>query len=200
MEDREAADTTPAVVGSLIPAHATAELDTFVNSREGLPEKKRNHFVDFSFAYPASWQIEEDGSLRASPNFVKLGHRTDDDFTLENFAVSWYSEMEPEEALEKHERRASSVLENYERLGDVTATIDGRPVSGVSFGSLVPDTNRGPTRFWGRFYVVPTDTTSGILLVMFASELHPEIDGPEDVGARGSLPIVLRSFELGESR
>src|SRR6266496_22052 len=63
----------------------------FISSKENLDGKLAEHFMDFSFYYPKSWQTDPNAGVPGASNFVKVERMLPPDFTQENFAVGWYT-------------------------------------------------------------------------------------------------------------
>jgi len=170
---------------------------TWTNDLSRLSGDKAANFVPFTFDYPAHWRVVEDGTQpdSESPNFVKVEHATDDQITIENFAVGWYSGAAAADVMTVLEPQFAGSFPNYQRLGDQTAAVDGITSSGFLFQARI-DTASGPVAFYGRALAVPVSATNGILLIMFASDLAEGVEGPEGVGEQGELPVILESFDI----
>jgi hypothetical protein len=179
----------------------SANTKQYVNSREGRSAKLSENFVDFSFYYPDNWEIDED----PAPNFVRVERKlTDDDggnFTQENFAVGWVSatgtaldkQLMPKLASQFNTQFASQ-FPNYKKVSEGETKIG--PYAGYEFRFTARQNN---VDFWGRVAILPPPSgqTKGVALVMIASDRAPELSGPEDVGEKGELPVVLDSFRFG---
>lgn len=178
---------------------STGETLTWTNDQSRLTGNKAANFVAFSFDYPADWQVVEDGTQpdSDSPNFVKVEKMTDDQVTIENFAVGWYAGAGASNVITMLEPQFATSFPNYEKVADQTAQVDGIASPGFLFRARV-DTAGGPVQFYGRALAVPVDDSHGILVIMFASELAEGVDGPEDVGSVGQMPVILESFDIQE--
>src|SRR5260370_40333541 len=64
---------------------------TYKNSSEHFTGPLEENYVDFSFDYPSAWKRDPKAGKGDSPNFVKVEQATDDEITLENFAVGYYT-------------------------------------------------------------------------------------------------------------
>lgn len=166
----------------------------YVNSRSGFSGKLADNYVDFSFDYPNSWQRVTDSS-----NFVKVERKTPGGDTIENFAVGWVSgpaSMMPQFAQQLSDQFAKGfaqykkVSEGETRIG----TYDGYEFRFTSHMS----TAEGEADIRGRIVLLPSDAgRKGAALVMLASSSSPDVHGPDDVGEKGELPIILNSFRFG---
>ena len=63
----------------------------FSNSSDNLDGKLAEHYFDFSFYYPNSWEADPKAGVAGASNFAKVERRLPPDFTQENFAVGWYT-------------------------------------------------------------------------------------------------------------
>lgn len=179
------------------PSADVGETLTWTNDLSRLSGDKATNFVPFQFDYPADWQVVEDGTQpdSDSPNFVKVERMTDAQVTIENFAVGWYGGTGANEIIGMLEPQFAGSFPNYAKVADQTSTVDGITSPGFLFQARV-DTPSGPTQFYGRAVVVPVQPTRGVVLIMFASDLAPGVDGAEDVGNVGQMPLILESFDI----
>ncbi len=170
---------------------------TWTNDPTGLVGEKAANFMPFTFRYPATWRVVEDGTQPdgESPNFVKVENATPDGITVENFAVGWYSGTGAAEVIGMIEPQFAASFPNYAKVGDRTWTIDGIDSPGILFQARV-DTPGGPVPFFGRVIAVPVDPTKGLMIVLFASDRAEGVTGPEDVGEEGEMPVILESFDI----
>ena len=79
------------------PYSPPADAVQFVNSSTSLDGKLAEHYVDFSFYYPNTWQKDPKAGVHGASNFAKVERRLPPDFTQENFAVGWYASTGSEE-------------------------------------------------------------------------------------------------------
>ncbi|HKP71529.1 MAG TPA: hypothetical protein VJT82_01245 [Pyrinomonadaceae bacterium] len=178
-----------------------ANTKQYVNTREGRSGKLADNFVDFSFYYPESWEIDDS----PEPNFVRVERKLVDDdggnFTQENFAVGWVSatgtaldkQLLPKLAAQFNQQ-FSAQFPNYKKVSEGETRIG--PYEGYEFRFTA---NKNDVDFWGRVAMLPPPAgqTKGVALVMIASDRAPELSGVEDVGEKGELPVILDSFRFG---
>ncbi|HEY0099520.1 MAG TPA: hypothetical protein VGB76_11275 [Pyrinomonadaceae bacterium] len=181
-----------------------ANTKQYVNSREGRTGKLSDNFVDFSFYYPAGWELDDD----PTPNFVRVERKlTDDDagsFTQENFAVGWVSatgtavdkQLLPKLAAQFNTQFAAQ-FPNYKKVSEGETRIG--VYDGYEFRFTAEKNN---VEFWGRVAMLPPPSgqTKGVALVMIASDRAPELSGVEDVGEKGELPVILEAFRCGSGK
>jgi hypothetical protein len=59
-------------------------------------------------------------------------------------------------------------------------------------------TPKGDLPIWGRIVILPNveGKKNGVMLVMLATPLAPDVKSVNDVGVKGELPVILNSFKL----
>lgn len=183
-----------------------ADTTTYVNSRENLSGKLLEHYSDFSFDYPAHWQLKESPGQSGS-NFVKVERTEDGVSTLENFAVGWYTstgtmagdeQLFPQLAKQLSAQFASG-FRNYKKVSEGRTRV-GR-LDGYEFRFTSKLEGGGKSvDLYGRAVMIPSGSAgqrNGVALIMLATSLAPEIKSAGDVGVKGELPVILESFRLG---
>ena len=68
------------------------------------------------------------------------------------------------------------------------------------FESFSRNTEKGDIRIWGRVIFLPpvNGGKNGVTLLMLATSLATELNGVNDVGVKGQLPMMLESFRFGK--
>jgi hypothetical protein len=186
--------------GTDAPPPQAENTKRYVNSRQGRSGNLAENFIDFSFNYPDSWELDPN----PAPNFVRVERKTsgdDGNFTQENFAVGWVSatgtaldkQLMPQLATQFNTQFASQ-FPNYKKLSEGETKIG--PYDGYEFRFSAEKNN---VEFWGRVAMLPPPAgqKKGVALVMIASDRAPELSGVEDVGEKGELPVILESFRFG---
>jgi hypothetical protein len=160
----------------------------------GFSGKLADNYVDFSFEYPNAWQLVTDSS-----NFVKVEKKTTGGDTIENFAVGWVSgpaSMMPQLAQQFSDQFAPG-FPNYKKVSEGETRIGAYECYEFRFSANM-STAKGATDIWGRIVLLPSEAgRKGAALVMLATSHSPDVHGPEDVGEKGELPIILKSFRFG---
>jgi hypothetical protein len=190
---------------------ASAETTPFKNNVENLSESLKKHYVDFSFDYPDNWELTEAGHSKDAVNFVKVERNLPDhskgDFTLESFAVSYFS---PDENAAKNAANFPQLAQqlgaqlqkgfpDYKKISEGKTKINGLDGYEFRFQSHFEKTARAPVTVWGRVVLLPQpNSTKGVTLTMLASSLAPEIKSAQDVGEKGQLPVILKSFKFAK--
>ena len=190
---------------------APPDTTKFTNSQASLDGKLAEHYVDFTFYYPNSWQVDPKAGVAGASNFVKVERRLPPDFTQENFAVGWYSSkgtFADDEATFPHlvEVLGKSLASNfpeYRKVSEGPTKVNSLDGYEFRFVSVSKGTDKGDIQVWGRVIFLPSGVAgnqSGATLVMLATSLAPELTGVDDVGSKGDMPVILASFRFGGSR
>jgi hypothetical protein len=183
----------------------------FTNSQGNLDGKLAEHYFDFSFYYPNTWEVDPKAGVPGASNFAKVERRLPPDFTQENFAVGWYTSRGTFAADEPTfpqlvERLGSSLADGfpeYRKVSEGPTKINSLDGYEFRFVSVSKGTEKGDIEVWGRVVFLPTGVSgdqTGATLIMLATSLAPELSGVEDVGMKGETPVILESFRFGKSR
>ncbi|MGH9968350.1 MAG: hypothetical protein ACREBG_11060 [Pyrinomonadaceae bacterium] len=187
-----------------------ADAMKFANSKGNLDGKLEEHYIDFSFYYPKSWQTDPKAGVSGASNFVKVERRLPPDFTQENFAVGWYTsrgsfESDSPTFPQLVELLGTSLAKNfpeYRKVSEGPTKINSLDGYEFRFVSLSKGTEKGDIQVWGRVVFLPTGVegeTAGATLIMLATSLAPELTGVEDVGEKGEMPVILESFRFAKN-
>jgi hypothetical protein len=191
---------------------AESETSTFINSPEGLTGALKENYVDFQFKYPQSWIIDPASSQDGASNFVRVERRIADKggkFTQENFAVGYLhgsgtvngdKTLLPKIA-KKLEKQFEQGFDNYDLLSEGPVKLGQYSGYQFRFQSVIKDTPHGTVTLWGRTILLPNPKAgekNGVSIVMLGSSLAPELKSAADVGVKGELPIILKSFKMGK--
>jgi hypothetical protein len=182
----------------------------FANSTTNLDGKLVEHYIDFSFYYPETWQTDKKAGVAGASNFVKVERRLPPDFTQENFAVGWYTSKGTFETdsptfprlVELLGTSLANSFPEYRKVSEGPTKVNSLDGYEFRFVSLSKGTEKGDLQVWGRVIFLPTGTegqTAGATLIMLATSLAPELSGVEDVGAKGEMPVILESFRFAKN-
>jgi len=188
---------------------APPDTTKFTSSAASLDGKLAEHYFDFSFYYPNSWQADPKAGIAGASNFVKVERRLPPDFTQENFAVGWYTskgtfaddESTFPQLVEVLGKSLAGNFPEYRKVSEGRTKVNSLDGYEFRFVSVSKGTDKGDIQVWGRVIFVPTGVAgsqSGATLVMLATSLAPELSGVEDVGEKGQMPVILESFRFGK--
>jgi len=183
----------------------------FANSPANLDGKLAEHYLDFSFYYPKTWELDPKAGGSGASSFAKVERRLPPDFTQENFAVGWYtSEGTFAADLPNYPKRVeelsaslAKLFPGYHKVSEGPTKINSMDAYEFRWAGLSNGTEKGDLQLWGRVVFVPTGVAgdkSGATLTMFSTSLAPELSGVDDVGEKGEMPVILESFRFGKTR
>jgi hypothetical protein len=186
----------------------------FTNSRDKLTGSLSEHFVDFSLYYPNNWILDPKAGTSGSSNFFRASRYFQDkpdSYVLENMTVGWYQSngtMQLDRPIfpnrvEYFNNQLQKDFPEYQKISEGETSINGLEGYQFTFKSTVRGTATGDVNFWGRVIFLPVGSESaksGVVLMMVSSSDLPEIKGVSDVGEKGELPVILKTFRFGESQ
>jgi hypothetical protein len=180
------------------------DTESFINTRTSLEGPLADHYADFAFNYPKTWQITP--SAAGTTNFVELMNWSTGHQPVESFVVSFYESagtLTADRASFDQWITAKSAsfergIVGYEKVSAGDTTINAIPGYEFRFrGKLNID---GKPDIWGRMVFLPPGSEgqkNGITLVMYATSLSPDIHNVDDLGVKGGLPVILNTFKYG---
>src|SRR2546423_11351317 len=190
------------------PYPAPADAVQFVNSKENLNGKLLDHYLDFSFYYPNTWEKDRTAGVAGASNFAKVERRIPPDFTQENFAVGWFSSSGSAATDQSLFHNLAESLSSQLEPGfpEYRKVSEGPTKAGVydgyefRFDAMSRNTAKGDVKIWGRvIFISPTDgSTNGATILMLATSLAPELNSIDDIGEKGELTMPLQSFRFGK--
>jgi hypothetical protein len=177
----------------------------FTNSNDGLEGALAEHYFDFSFYYPQTWDRVRTPS---AANFAEVERRIPPNLTQENFVVGWYTSKGTFVAdlpsypkrVEEFSTRLSTQFPEYRKVSEGPTKVNKMDGYEFRWEGLSRGSERGDVHLWGRVIFVPTGKegdTAGATLILFTTSLAPELSSVEDVGAKGEAPVILDSFRFG---
>ena len=190
---------------------APPDTTKFTNSQTNLDGKLAEHFFDFSFYYPNSWQVDPKAGTPGASNFAKVERRLPPDFTQENFAVGWYTskgtfaddEATFPQLVEVLGKSLAGSFPGYRKVSEGPTKVNSLDGYEFRFTSVSKGSEKGDIQVWGRVIFLPSGIAgnqNGATLVMLATSLAPELTGVADVGEKGDMPVILESFRFAKSR
>lgn len=184
------------------PANATE----FTSSSAGLQGPLAEHYFDFRFYYPNSWErIQRTGAQ----SFVEVERRIPPDFTQENLVVGWYTSTGTfvrdlpsyPKRVEEFSTRLSKQYPEYRKVSEGPTKVNSMDAYEFRWEGHSKGTEKGDLDLWGRVIFVPTGKegdATGATLSMFTTSLAPELSSVEDVGTKGEAQVILESFRFGK--
>jgi hypothetical protein len=183
----------------------------FENSNDRLDGKLAEHYFDFSFYYPESWQKDAKAGVPGASSFVKVERRLPPDFTQENFTVGWYTSTGTYDSdLPNYPRRVeefssalSKNIPEYRKVSEGPTTVNSMKAYEFRWVGFSKNTEQGDLQLWGRVIFLPTGKegdTTGATLTMLSTSLATELSSVDDLGVKGEAPVILESFRFGKKK
>jgi len=182
----------------------------FQNSASNLDGNLAEHYFDFSFYYPKSWQRDPKAGVPGARNFVKVERRLSPDSPQEDFAVGWYTSTGtfagdlsnfPQRVAEVSAALAKAYPE-YRKVSEGPTRVNSMDAYEFRWEGLSQGDN-GDIKLWGRVVFLPTGKegdTAGATIVMLSTSLAPELSSVEDIGEKGQATVILDSFRFGKKQ
>lgn len=177
----------------------------FVNSRSYLTGKIAERFAPFSFYYPNAWELNTNIASEGT-YFVRVERKLPPNYVQERFTVGWYESngtYESDESLFPNLVAAAgsnlAKLPGYEKLSEGPTKVNSMNAYEITFQGLSENTDKGDVTYWGKVIFLPPGVEgqkTGLQLTILTSSLATELEGIEDVGLKGELPVILESFRL----
>ncbi|HEV2834374.1 MAG TPA: hypothetical protein VGW58_03600 [Pyrinomonadaceae bacterium] len=197
---------SPTPADTFVPPPNTVQ---FTNAKDKLDGVLAQHYFDFSFYYPQSWQTDPKAGVPGATNFVKVERRIPPDFTQENFVVKWYQSTGTfvgdlqsfPQRVEEFSASLAKAFPEYAKVSEGPTKVNSMDAYEFRWQGLSKGTEKGDLKLWGRVIFLPTGhegDTSGAILSMFTTSLAPELSSVEDVGTKGEAPVILDSFRFGK--
>jgi hypothetical protein len=200
---------TPEVDNYTPPPGTTA----FENSNGRLDGKLAEHYFDFSFYYPESWQKDAKAGVPGATKFVEVQRRLPSapDFTQENFTVSWYTsagtyDLDLPNYPKRVEEFSTGLAKNipeYRKVSEGPTTVNKMKAYEFRYEGFSKNTDQGDLKIFGRVVFLPTGKegdTTGATLTMLSTSLAPELESVNDLGVKGEAPVILESFRFGKKK
>jgi hypothetical protein len=182
----------------------------FENSNANLDGKLAEHYFDFSFYYPQSWQRDSRAGVPGAKNFVKVERRLSPDSPpQEDFAVGWYTSTGTfvgdlrnfPQRVEEVSAALAKAYPEYRKISEGPTKVNSMDAYEFRWEGLSQGNDNEDIRLWGRVVFLPTGKegdTSGATIVMLSTSLAPELSSVQDIGEKGEAKVILDSFRFGK--
>ncbi len=202
LSPKNIADNDPAVAESIAPLRALPGFKTFTASATNVPSHLVRHLVPFGFRYPEKFHLVEEQRPTA---FVTIEERDPDtDIVLEKLGVSYFSagplglsDIGYRTLVGHMSNGLDLMFNNYQELEQAPWDVDYYHGRSLTFRATVPGIDGREMPIYGRvIFVGRQQDKKGLALIMFASALDPNVKSAADIGVKGDLREVLRSFDI----
>ncbi len=200
------AQPSPTPEDTFVPPPNTVQ---FENSNVNLDGKLAEHYFDFSFYYPQSWQLDPKAGVPGAGNFVKVERRLSPQSIQENFAVGWYTSTGTfngdmknfPQRVEDVSVALAKAYPEYRKVSEGPTKVNTMDAYEFRWEGLSKGSDDNDINLWGRVVFLPTGKegdTTGATIVMLSTSLAPELSSVEDIGEKGEAKVILDSFRFGK--
>jgi hypothetical protein len=189
-----------------------AELDKEIGPRafecrkDALHRSLKPYFVPFSFSYPTTWEVLQDGTKPTDSNFVKIERKAAPHVTGESFTVGSLVSppgVDPEAYAKSQlgplEAQFAQGYPAYRKVADEAMTLDGRKTWGFRFASHFTKEQTGDVEgdLWGLVLAVPNVIENrGVVIILQGTSRSGVLQSAADLGVRGELPGILSTLKF----
>jgi hypothetical protein len=162
----------------------------FVSSLENIPAALRSNFVPFSFSYPSGYTMV----APSQDTFVRMTKNETTSFAVHpaTFPAGPEKEATYTSELSTISAALRKSLPKYEEVGRYSET-----VSGVRSRTLLWRAKTSGLEVYGRCYMLrKPNEKNGVVIAIVGTSLDPELRSAADVGVKGELGEMVRSFQL----
>ena len=179
----------------------------FVNSPDNARSLAlRDHYVDFSFDYPARWSLTPQPIDGTAQNYVRVAAPMVNGYEPYAFLVGFAAGTGnaardraslPTATLDLAARFGAS-LQDYRIVSSGPGRVGGRESYGWRFTASGPGPEAEPrVQIYGRGdLILPPGASRGVALVTLATSRAADIHSAAEVGEHGVLKAILDSFRL----
>lgn len=182
----------------------TSNTELYVNSKDKFTGTLEANYVDFSFRYPKTWKLDPN----PEPSFVRVEHDNAAGNTIENFSVGWFATTGGSGAgntallsqtINNLSTQISGNFPNYAKVGEGNTKVGRYSGYELRFSGAARPGTKTELPYWGRIIILPDPNGSknGVSFIMLATGQSKEVKSQADVGEKGELPIILKTFKFG---
>lgn len=178
----------------------------FENAKQSLTGEAAKNFLGFSLYYPKSWRRND-----AKNNFLDVSKNAATGTPVEQMLVSFYDSRGTfkgdrdafPKLKEKTEAQLKAFVPNYRTVADGETTVNGGwRAFEIKFEGAGKTAGGETIKLFGRRLYIPAARVgmkNGYVLTLLATSLSPDVKSAEDVGVKGDLETVLRTFEPNQN-
>ena len=201
--------TTPAT--EVPPGNFTPPANSvpYENNKQNLKGDLLQNFVGFDIYYPKDWKVngpQQSKTASARGKFLDISRSTPDGRMKEQMLVSYYASKGTfgadgekfKQMVNETNQTLSKLLPSYQMVSEGETTVNGFPAYEVKFQGGGTSPTGAKLIVWGKRLFVPTakpGAPNGFEITMLATSLADNVRSVDDVGVRGELADILRSFK-----
>ncbi len=203
------AEETKTEPDSFVPA---ADAAKFTNSKDNLDGKLAEHYVNFSFYYPQSWQTDPKAGVAGASNFARIFKTVKsegEEYTPESLAVSWYTSNGTYDSdvsifpdrVAALSAQLSKSLPNYKKVAEGPTQVNSLKAYDFHFTGVFKDAG-DELPYWGRVIFIPPGRESeknGVTIIMLVTARGTVVHNEDEVGVKGEMPLILESFRFARN-
>lgn len=192
-----------------------SKLQTYRNLKEKLSARHVKYYIPFRFSFAPGWTYDANAGTEKSSNMVKVERNADLgkglSFTQENFAVGYFDSPANanKDLLKVLVDQLCDQLQRQIQLGFSKCKMNPKqeikfgayPGYGFDFTFKLEHPSKGELDSWGRVVLISGDTLkqkNGLVVIMLATAEAPELKSLADLGVKGELPLIIKSFQAGD--
>lgn len=191
-----------------------AALQTYQNQKEKLSGPHASHFVPFRFSFPPGWKLEPTAGTESSPNTVRVERKLDlgkdGSITQENFTVGFFASPPKSELVKSLIKLQCEQMQQQVKKSFAKAKVN--PLGEMKIGTYkgqgfdasfrIPHPTKKEVKAWVRYIVISGEEIKqphGLVVIMIGTEEAPELTSLADLGVKGGLAAISKSFVVEES-
>jgi hypothetical protein len=180
----------------VVKSFTTVTQVTYNSSKEGLTGARAEHFVDFTFKYPSSWNLTSNAPN--SPNFVDL-RLGKNNVVVENFVIGTYVDKSPAGNYAVTASLLDDILKqspNVQKIGEREVKIGEYTGYEVLGEGKVTNGAQGINLIRQKIVAVRNPNGgNGVLFLMIATNLN-EAKSTEDLDKVSDMKVMIDSFRF----
>ncbi len=209
----------PASVNAVVPPLRRSisqppNTDYFESSKQKLKGDLKRNFVGFMLYYPKDWNVngsQESTSANTRGKFLDISKATPDGHLKEQMLVSYYpSKGAIDDDAEKFPQLVKETNETLKKLlPGYQVVSEGRTFVNkdweayeIKFQGSGTSENGDRLLVWGRRLYIPAaraGVRNGFEITMLATSYADDVHSVDEVGVRGELADILRTFEPSQN-
>ncbi len=173
----------------------------FENSKEKLSSSLAKNYRGFSIYYPKNWE-----RIPSDTNFLDIKKAHKSGFPEEQMLITRYSsggtfgadKAKFSALVDKSNKDLEKELNGYEVAAEESITVNGWKGYEVKFRGRMNRQGSENLEIWGRRIWIPAarpGVKDGFVITMLATSLSDSLETLEDVGQKGDLGKILKTFE-----
>lgn len=174
----------------------------FENVKQDLNTKLANNYRGFTIYYPRRWKKNNDSS-----SFLDISNKGKGGLPVEQIIITHYEskgtfgsdkESFPKLVAESNKSLEALPIPNYKMISKRDIIVNGWKAHEVKFQGSGTASNGEALILWGRRIWIPAarpGVKTGFVITLLATSLSDVVKSVDDVGEKGELGKILKTFE-----